>query len=57
MIVWPADVLSRQWLIFAQVHFDPSQVLETTAQARKLMHRFTEVEVEWAMDDVEQRKE
>lgn len=42
-----------------QVHFDKTRDLEqttgTTAKARKLMHRFTEAEVETAMDDVEQR--
>ncbi|RMX81911.1 hypothetical protein D0869_06454 [Hortaea werneckii] len=41
------------------VHFDKTRDLEqttgTTAKARKLMHRFTEAEVETAMDDVEHR--
>ncbi|RMY50923.1 hypothetical protein D0865_06633 [Hortaea werneckii] len=42
-----------------QVHFDKTRDLEqttgTTAKARKVMHRFTEAEVEAAMDDVEHR--
>lgn len=40
-----------------QVHFDKTRDLDqttgTTAKARKLMHRFTEAEVESAMDEVE----
>jgi len=40
-----------------QVHFDRAssgdQLTGTTAKARKLMHRFTESEVESAMDEVE----
>lgn len=41
-----------------QVHFDKTRDLNqttgTTAKARKLMHRFTEAEVEAAMNAVEQ---
>jgi len=41
------------------VHFDKTsgdgQIAETTAEARKLMHRFTENEVDSAMDEVEQK--
>ena len=43
-----------------QVHFDKTRDLDqttgTTAKARKLMHRFTEAEVESAMDAVEQNQ-
>ncbi|KAI6902960.1 Phosphoenolpyruvate/pyruvate domain-containing protein [Hortaea werneckii] len=60
-IMQPADKEWRNLYEFDTpvVHFDKTRELEqttgTTAKARKLMHRFTEAEVETAMDDVEQR--
>lgn len=47
-------------LMVGQVHFDATEEhnpkFETTAAARKLMHRFSESEVEMAMDEVSETK-
>ncbi|KAF2771790.1 hypothetical protein EJ03DRAFT_267983 [Teratosphaeria nubilosa] len=37
------------------VHFDRNNGSETSGNSRKLMHRFTEQDVEHAMDDVEKK--
>ncbi|KAF2859834.1 glutaredoxin 2 [Piedraia hortae CBS 480.64] len=48
----------RRWRILYQnetpvLHIDPHTVRKTTPAARKLMHRFTEDELEKVMDEVE----
>lgn len=44
-----------EWLTIVQVHFDKTEEnnhnFESSAGARKLMHRFTQDEVEKAMED------